>query len=382
MKIFAFNILLTLLVGPLVAQNTTYVNQMGENNQATVAQSMGVGNSGTVDHYGDGNENIIGQLGAGNTATQITNDYLLGDGTTDNHTMSIATAGLNNNAEMHANGLLTGAGNIMIIAQTGNSNQARVDVTNRTGLGNTVFGNTGTIIQTSNSNLAEIEQIDQMLGFATIHQHNGDGNHAKLSQSNALMSNAIIVQNGADNSTQLNQSGGGILDVLQFGISNMIMGLYLNCIMSDWAEFSGLFLNVDQMGENNELYLNAKGNVTVMQNNMGTAGNGNTIKYYQSGTGITSLTQSGDDNFIGLIHGGNGNVDVVQVGNDNKIGNFVDVFADDPQLDNPCCGKFSGTIMDVDQIGTGNYLHLNSTGLNDVVNLNQEGLNNRASITQ
>ncbi|HDR50353.1 MAG TPA: hypothetical protein ENN90_01860 [Mariniphaga anaerophila] len=190
-----------------------------------------------------------------------------------------------------------------------------------------------------------------------------------------------IIQDGDNNSTKLNQSGSGKVNVLQEGNSNNIAGIDAACEIMEWGYVYNLVAK--QYGELNKLYINSNGTVNVMQDNTAAATmNGNMIKYYQSGTGITKLSQVGDENVVGLLHGGNGNVDIKQAGDGNAVASFVDVFASDPVMSTPCCGTFNGVKLDVDQLGEGNLLHLASTGGLDVIDVLQSGNNNAASVTQ
>jgi hypothetical protein len=213
----------------------------------------------------------------------------------------------------------------------------------------------------------------------------GDGNTAELRQwSNGNTS--FMKQVGDENTARLQQTDGGNASIWQNGYQNLVAGIDAECLTSDWAIFTGTSLLVDQDGSKNKLYLNASGSVDIKQDNSATAEadrEGNTIKYFKSGTGITDIDQVGDGNGIGLIHGGTGDVDINQSGNNNKVASFVNVFAADPVMSDPCCGTFNGVTLDVDQInGSDNLLHLNSTGSFDIVTVMQNGSNNVASATQ
>ena len=370
--------------------NTAFIQQVGNNNYGKQFEF--------APGYNSGQKVIANQTGNSNDVRQsILRGYteLLESNQTGHENVVIqeATGGGHNTAGINQNGIRNWAKQEMFgdnngyqsaeiyINQLGDRNKARQLFT---GNGQS-HKNNGTIYQSGAENDAFQEGEGRDLNLKLWQE--GDFNKStqkswgikNVSWLNQYGYNntSTIVQDGDENSTKLYQSGdGGKVNVLQEGNMNSIAGL-------DMAETGNVYsLKATQLGENNELNISSTGTVTVMQDN--TLGDmvGNKINYFQSGVGITKLSQMGDENFIGLSHGGNGNANIKQEGNSNKVGNFANVFAYDPDLNEVGSGIFNGDKLNVSQLGESNLLHLSSSGNYDIVTVLQQGNNNVASVTQ
>lgn len=370
--------------------NTAFIQQIGNDNYGNQYEKAPGYNSGQkVEARQIGNSNDVRQsIFSGYTeslfASQTGNENdAIQEATGGGHNhANISQLGNLNWAKQEINGNNNGySGADILIEQNGASNKARQLFT---GNGQS-HKNNGNIYQVGDGNDAFQEGSGRDLNLRLL--QNGDNN--KSTQKSWGIANVSwlnqegddntskIIQEGDENSSKLYQSGiAGKVDVLQNGNKNTIGGIE--------TEFGNVFnLKASQLGENNELLINSTGTVTVLQDNNLLAGMvGNKIKYYQTGLGITRLSQVGDENNIGLLHGGNGNANIKQEGNSNKVGGFVDVFAGDPVMNDPFFGTFNGEKLTVDQFGEGNLLNLHSTGLSDIVTVLQHGNNNAASVTQ
>jgi hypothetical protein len=374
--------------------NTAFIQQIGNDNYGKQYENAPGYNGGQhVTAYQTGNLNDVRQsIFSGYTERLYTwqegkeNDAIQ-EATGGGHNYgNIYQWGNENWAKQEIFGTNQGSGSAdILIEQDGKLNKARQLFTQ----GGFSQRNNGEIRQTGQKNDAYQEASGIWLDLQlqqtgndnkSVQKSWGEGDISWLNQ-NGNDNTAKIIQDGDDNSTKLNQSGGGKVDVLQEGDNNIIAGIDELCEIMEWGNVFNLI--ADQLGDNNELYINSNGTVTVMQDNR-TADPmmGNKIKYYQSGTGVTKLSQVGDENVVGLLHGGNGNVDINQAGDGNKVASFEDVFAADPEMSDPCCGTFNGVKLDVDQLGDENLLHLVSTGASDVVSVMQSGDLNTASVTQ
>ncbi len=328
------------------------------------AEQIGNLNSATQTGSGTNADGTIYQLGNSNTATQI-------------------LAGANNGY----------ARNGMLIRQIGDDNTS---LQNFVGYGYGA-GNTGESYQWGNSNYAL--HTGNGRHFTSIVTQNGDWNSATVSQNGSA--SPILVDNsvelfqfangnsavatqefGSSNKVKLYQAGAGAASVYQSGAWNTVKGLStVSGFDASWAKFnSSSTLDVDQIGNNNSLSVEADGQVSVLQNNSASTTVGNVVEFAQAGGGTSVLSQVGDKNLIKLVKTGGGSADLAQTGLENKVAVFDDVFGGSPMVNGSA--SFGGADLDVTQFGDGNLLHLNSTSAGAIVDVMQTGMANKASVVQ
>ena len=335
-----------------------YVKQTGDNNEATLTQK-GDHIDGMIEQTGL----TEGAKGMNNVAVwkqtgsylQIESKGLLQKGT-ENNAQLTQIGGVNVSLDV----VQAGHDNHLTSLQDGTSNQFSAF---QTGEDNKAF-----ITQLGANNYSDFWSTTQNKLTQT-----GNDNSATLTEHGN--SNFQVQQIGGDfNKVGLDQTG-SVAYVLQNGNSNTIAGL-----TSDIATFgTGTSLDATQLGDNNKLYVSTAGNLTTLQNNVGSTKTGNEITYEQTAVGITALTQIGDKNLIWLKNTSSlspMDVDVDQNGDGNIVGKtFVGGLA-------TASANFEGNHLDIDQTGNFNKLNLDSTTAHASVDVMQNGSNNWASVIQ
>ena len=435
MKKLSFLLAMVFAVTFAMAQNTSTVNQSGTSNSAATTQTGDL-NTATVDQAGTLNFVTVTSTGDNNLATGVQNGTQNGDASRPDLGY-IKQIGNSNIAHLNE-GVIGGATSNYadgFIDQTGDGNYAELNITgqyhngidhgitqiqlgvempgNQAFITEAYFNNDMDVYQRGSDNLVtgiingENNQFfvdqDGTNNTAWVNQlgdsngewgyywgwHLSDRNWNVLSQNGTENTGKVdqqgdfnkfkMVQEGDYNVAQVLQLGASVLDAYQFGAGNLIAGIAA-CVIQDWATLNyGASLTVDQIGDNNKLYVNLNGSMTVTQTSS-TEAFGNIIKYEQTGAGATAtMSQTGDENVVSLLHGGSGDADIYQNGTGNMVGS-IDLSSG--EFNDPCCGHFNGATLDVDQVGSYNLLHLDSNGLSDVVTVNQNGTSNLASVIQ
>ena len=419
-KYFSF-LAMILAFTTVIAQNDATVSQTGDSNNSPVVQTGDINNA-VVDQAGDNNNSSVVMTGVVNNATVLqdgdNNEAILNEGdligsTSDYADGTIDQTGNLNYAELNISGsghnwpehaitqIQVGdglVGNNATVNQSGVDND--MDVL-QIGSNNSTSGtqngdyNQFFVDQNGTSNTATIEQNGdwnsgykgswgtnpEAIYWNTLIQ-DGTSNVGHIIQENTsgIYSNYFtMIQIGESNIVQAKQIEGSFLETRQVGKDNIIGGL-LNCNPTDWLVLENwATLDATQLGDNNKLYVNTAGDLYVTQDNTGTAGVGNMIKYAQTSEGYVELTQVGDANLLWLENTSEVydpmDVDVDQIGDNNKVASFENGIATD-------CAKFAGSHLDIDQLGDDNSLHLNSSGALNVVDVMQDGASNWASVVQ
>lgn len=413
------------------AQNTSTTNQNGTENKSSVAQ-VGTLNTATVDQIGAKNFVTVDSKGKSNSAVVEQNGSQNGFGSIPNWGY-IKQDGEANTAVLKEGkkGGATSSDADGFIDQKGNDNHATLEILgqyhNLINHGITQIqdretkGNIATVVQSSYNNDMDVFQkgsenlvngstagsnnqffVDQtgIKNTATVIQvgnnngewgyywgwHQNDRNWNVLSQTGNDNVGSVIqasdnkfkmTQVGDQNTAKIEEQGNNVVTILQDGNKNIIGGI-VNCVPTDVAIFAtGASMDATQLGDNNKLFVNTAGALTVLQKGM-ILGDGNTIKYTQTGAGVVALVQEGDKNLIWLKNTSVTtpmDVDVDQIGNGNTVASFENGVA-------TSCAKFAGSHLDVDQIGNLNSLHLDSTDPAASVDVLQQGNSNWASVTQ
>ena len=155
------------------------------------------------------------------------------------------------------------------IEQIGSSNEATFSQ-------NTTAQN-ARAIQNGNDNSAEVDQFDNGDHFASVEQ-TGDDNSASIAQEGDGPTGAIVTQNGTDNTAVLAQRDtgniGSLAEVVQTGAANGAL------LVQDGSDNQA---TLTQNGDNNTM--------TAFQ-----LGNGNRLDWTQNGNGLPDLgiTQTGN----------------------------------------------------------------------------------------
>jgi hypothetical protein len=211
-KLFA-TMLMALSVSTFAADNSIYIDQMGDNATISVTQDgsgnavrgiqgVGTSNATPAKIYGDGTLVAVTQIGANNTLNLgITSTIAAGAGTGTSVTYSVtgnnATATINSNA----NGQGTSASNTIGVTQSGNYAAATVNV---------LGANNQLSITTSGGNNNIVTATQNGDNNNTIISNTGGGGNSTTTSQTGDKGMINISTVGASNTTTVTQSGGGI----------------------------------------------------------------------------------------------------------------------------------------------------------------------------
>lgn len=195
----------------LAADNSIYVDQMGDNATVSITQDgagntvrgiQGTGTSNTTPAkiYGDGNQVTVSQIGAGNTlnfgiVTTVANGVANGNRFSYSVTGNNSTATINSNAD----GQGTSASNRVSIIQTGNNSNADVNVL---GSANQL---TATTAGGASNSLISVQNGDN--NTQTVSMTVGGSNSATITQ-NSDKGTVTLASVGASNTYTISQTGG------------------------------------------------------------------------------------------------------------------------------------------------------------------------------
>lgn len=394
-KLIFFTIAILSAVTMYAQNNSSVVEATGSENKATVVQT-GLENTGEIYQEGNRNEAILKE-GISTAASDFADGKI--DQSGDGNYGEINISGEYHNIPGHGitqvqlgAGL---AGNRAVVNQSGENNDMdvlQVGTDNQfNGLQNGGEINQFMVEQEGVSNRASITQNGDWNALSnksawgtnpeaviwnTLHQE-GSSNTAHITQEDLNL--FTLYQIGNENMVKAEQGFNTILEIRQVGDKNIVGGL-LNSVPTDVLVLdNAATVDALQNGDNNKLYVNTAGDLYSIQNNGGTAGIGNTIRYAQVFEGYVELTQLGDENLIKLKNNSNANidmdVDVFQDGNKNTLAEFENGVVKGS-------ASFAGERLDIDQFGTENSIHLISTGSLNVVEVMQNGMGNWSSVIQ
>jgi hypothetical protein len=211
-KLFT-SVLLMLSLNVFAADNSIYIDQMGDGATISVTQDgagnavrgiQGVGTSNTTPAkiYGDGTLVSVTQIGSSNTLNLgITSTIAAGAGTGTSVTYSVTGNNATATIDSNANGQGTSASNTIGVTQSGNYAAATINVLGANNqLSVTTSGGSNNIVtatQNGDSNNTIISNTGGGANTTTTNQQSDKG-----------MINIATV--GASNTTSVSQTGGGI----------------------------------------------------------------------------------------------------------------------------------------------------------------------------
>jgi hypothetical protein len=337
---------------------TSYIEQGGNANTATVTQDLSWYASATAQQYGSGNSAAISQTnyvgyyssatiyqnGNGNSATVTQNNVYNTSGTVWQY-----------------NGA---SGNTGSVTQHGDTYSSAL--VNQSGGGTS--GTTGVIDQSAYSSSATIEQFNAGQAYANINQ-TGSYNNALIHQSDTVGNGVTgyITQSGDNNSATITQNASvyagdrsDTASIYQTGSSNRAT------VTESFVYFSAAYIN-QWFGSGNtaEIFQGnmSYGNATI---NQGGDGNKGTIKQ-----GYADANCCGSTLTANLSQYGNGNTAEI-----DQTGWYQDaLIAQNGNLN----------LANITQNGNGslhNYATINQTGNSHVATIAQNGSGNNATINQ
>lgn len=320
-------------------------------------------NTASVSETGDGNASYVNQLGSSNAAT-ITQ---IGD-------LNRAAV-----ADHYASSLYSVLVGTKGISQVGNGNVGIISQTNLYA-GTVMAGPEAGMMQDGNSNNATITQAynsHYMQDYAWVKQ-TGDGNISLQNQTSSY-AYSHVYQQGVDQAS-VNILVGNTAETKQIGGYNQRA-------------------NIWQVGARNTAYQSQGLSTGYTSSNLEEAtqkGNDNTSHQYQNGsTNTTRIIQSTSFNTANITQGGNRNgATVLQVGGNTNVVNLTqnggaqaNIMQDGSNNTSMGLGidqiatSFDGSILDLDQIGSGNTLHLRQdNGASATVY--QNGISNVSTVIQ
>ncbi|HET9903037.1 MAG TPA: hypothetical protein VFQ27_04970, partial [Xanthobacteraceae bacterium] len=314
--------------GALAAGSSSYVNQEGDTQQATIDQTAAtngeVGTSGNpFDQKGSGNIISITQSGSGNKFSAEAVPSTIGSFTVpppvggfsdwqQNGTGNVVTV-LQSGTEGHAGLYQEGDNNSGTISQGAGSTDAIAAVAN---IGN---GNAFSVGQDGgDDNIAAIGQVGDS-NVASVSQ-TGNDNIAGIGQI-ADFSNANVTQNGDGNLVLFGQFVGGsapnsnLLNSTQTGNNNRLWGYQSgdNNVIGNTQTGGAhaLIIQTNTGGGLNQINNNQDGPVTA---NLTQTGFLLTINNTQSGSGFSTLSQSGNNHTVSVSQNNGGSITSTQTG--------------------------------------------------------------------
>lgn len=436
MKKISFILGLVLAASFAMAQNSATISSIGNYQNATIDQ--GTGNSfniGKITQLGNGNGvgdptiAAIDQNSDNNTAEIKQTGFRL-YGTVSqisNNTATIEQIGRWDGASA----FLWGDNNHATIYQNGNQNSAYVG---------TLSDNNGTVLNplnvyqdgnlnnarirsgmasSSNYNLASIIQYGT--NISTITQEMGDLNEAQVYQ-NGLVNNAVVLQEGTGNNSgywlnsgakTIYQAGDNNTATLnQLGDFNEEMiyqdGYRNTAIVNEtgshgygythqkWNGSSDNYTEVQSSGDYNRHFtVQSYSNNSVIYVTQTGDCNESYVGQYIGNDNYARTTQTSDDNISNLTQNGSNNSATIlqETGVVNKVyltqngGSDADIWQNGDHNTvmglgiDPMGTSLNGSILDVDQYGSGNTLHLKQTN-GASASVFQDGITNISVVIQ